>query len=226
MGRLRYIKVAIMAECAALFLMSLFLYEKQKRILPAAVITETKGQQDSGEETAQPKSDYIKWVEFHVPEEILTAAYKLDVETYEEDIHLQWIDLLSYVAARHGGEFPAGTGRELSEVAEKLRSGETTMEKLTEDMQYFSYYKQAYSAILGGFVGEYKIQKRDDDGRLRWESCYGLKAFSPIAKGFYYEDYDDFGASRSYGYARSHLGHDMMGQVGTPIEIICRKPAH
>ena len=30
-------------------------------------------------------------------------------------------------------------------------------------------------------------------------------------------DYDDFGSSRSYGYKRPHLGHDMMGQIGTPI---------
>ena len=46
---------------------------------------------------------------------------------------------------------------------------------------------------------------------------YGLKAYSPIAKGFEYSHYDDFGAGRSYGYKRQHLGHDMMGQVGTPI---------
>ena len=50
-----------------------------------------------------------------------------------------------------------------------------------------------------------------------WERRYGLKGFSPIAKNFYYYDYDDFGASRSYGYKRVHLGHDMMGQVGSPI---------
>ena len=46
---------------------------------------------------------------------------------------------------------------------------------------------------------------------------YGLKVFSPIAKNFPYSDYDDFGASRSYGFKRKHLGHDMMGQVGTPV---------
>ncbi len=50
-----------------------------------------------------------------------------------------------------------------------------------------------------------------------YETVYGLKAFSPIAKGFPYSDYDDFGVSRSFGYRRQHLGHDMMGQIGTPI---------
>ncbi len=49
------------------------------------------------------------------------------------------------------------------------------------------------------------------------KTTYGLKAFSPIAKGFPYTDYDDFGTSRSFGYRRQHLGHDMMGQIGTPI---------
>ncbi|MCL2487840.1 MAG: M23 family metallopeptidase, partial [Oscillospiraceae bacterium] len=54
------------------------------------------------------------------------------------------------------------------------------------------------------------------EGR-RWEKKYGLMGFSPIAKGYYYNEYDDFGVSRSYGFRRRHLGHDMMGQTGTPI---------
>lgn len=87
------------------------------------------------------------------------------------------------------------------------------MEKLTADMEYYDYYLEAYTAVLGGMVGEFTL----DDRRV-----YGLKAFSPIAKGFDYSHYDDFGSSRSYGYARPHLGHDMMGQIGTPIGIKCR----
>ncbi len=66
--------------------------------------------------------------------------------------------------------------------------------------------------MLGGFVGEYQAE-----GEEGWETCYGLKAFSPIAKTFPYSDYDDFGVSREYGYRRRHLGHDMMAAVGTPV---------
>ena len=89
-------------------------------------------------------------------------------------------------------------------------------------MKYYPYYLEAYTAVLGGLVGEYQIQepgKPDDSGYSEpvWQSRYGLKAFSPIARYFPYEDYDDFGASRSYGFQRRHLGHDFMGQVGTPI---------
>ena len=50
-----------------------------------------------------------------------------------------------------------------------------------------------------------------------WVTKYGLKSFFPLAKNFPYSDFDDFGVSRSYGFKRRHLGHDMMGQVGTPI---------
>ena len=91
-------------------------------------------------------------------------------------------------------------------------------------MSYYNYYKEAYEAVLGGMVGEYQIEEEqtqenqtDSEEQLEYVTRYGLKAFSPIAKNFPYSDYDDFGASRSYGYRRVHLGHDMMGATGTPI---------
>ena len=156
--------------------------------------------------------DYIKWVEFHVTCEALAAAYELDVASCQEEVHLDWIELLACVGARHGGKFGSGSVREIGETAEKLRGKETTMEKLTEDMEYYEYYLEAYSAVLSGMVGEFSLKENG-----QWKKYYGLKAFSPIAKGFDYSHYDDFGASRSYGYSRPHLGHDMMGQIGTPI---------
>lgn len=151
---------------------------------------------------------FIKWVEFHVTEEAMEAAYNLDVDTYRDEIHLDWIELLSFVAAKTGGAFDKNSIRQIEDVAQKLKTGETTMEELTKDMKYYEYYLEAYTAVLGGMVGEFT---------LGGKHYYGLKAFSPIAKGFDYSHYDDFGSSRSYGYSRPHLGHDMMGQIGTPI---------
>lgn len=46
---------------------------------------------------------------------------------------------------------------------------------------------------------------------------YGLQWYSPIAKTFPYSHYDDFGAERTFGYTRPHLGHDMMSATGTPV---------
>ncbi len=168
------------------------------------------------------EKEFIKWVDFNISYEALCEAYKWDVESWKEAaestdcVHVDWIELLAYVGARHGGEFPSKAVPELAKTAEKLMKKETTIGELTKDMEYYAYYLEAYRAVLDGYVGEYEIQKASEDGTVRWQKCYGLKAFSPVAKGFEYSDYDDFGASRSYGYARPHLGHDMMGQTGTP----------
>ena len=164
--------------------------------------------QDRQAVEATADGNYIKWVELHVTCEAMAAAYDADVETYRDEVHVNWIELLAYEGAKTGGKFDKNSVRKIGETAEKLKSGETTMEKLTADMEYYDYYLEAYTAVLGGMVGEFTL----DDRRV-----YGLKAFSPIAKGFDYSHYDDFGSSRSYGYARPHLGHDMMGQIGTPI---------
>jgi murein DD-endopeptidase MepM/ murein hydrolase activator NlpD len=92
------------------------------------------------------------------------------------------------------------------------------MDQLTEGMRYYSYYLEAYTAVLSGFVGEYAVEVADTDGNgKRWEQRYGIKAFSPIAKGFPYSHCDDFGNRRSYGFSRTHLGNDLIGQVGTPV---------
>ena len=178
---------------------------------------------DENKEAIEVSSDgdFIKWVDFNVTGEAMGKAYELDVESYKDEIHVDWIELIAYVGARHGGKFDKKSVSEIEETARKLRSGETTMEELTKDMEYYDYYKEAYGAVLGGMVGEFSIEvKAGDDGEKEWKDYYGLKAFSPIAKGFEYSHYDDFGSSRSYGYKRLHLGHDMMGQVGTPIIAI------
>ena len=161
------------------------------------------------------EGSFIKWVDFNITCEALAAAYQLDIESYGQDIHLDWIELLAYVGAVKGGKFDKDSVSKINSVAEKLKSGETTMDELTEDMEYYDYYLEAYSAVLSGMVGEFSIKEEG-----KWKRCYGLKAFSPIAKGFEYSHYDDFGSSRSYGYSRPHLGHDMMGQIGTPVVAV------
>ncbi len=157
--------------------------------------------------------DSIKWVDFNIPAEILKKACLLDVQSYESGTHLDWITLLAYAAVRGGGEYGKKSDGYIEEAAAKLNAGEETKESLAEKYQYFSYYYEAYTAVLGGMVGEYEME--NENGEM--EKKYGLKAFSPIAKGFAYQDYDDFGVSRSFGYKRQHLGHDMMGLIGTPI---------
>lgn len=167
---------------------------------------------------AAGRDDIIKWVDFNVPSNALEYAIKLDVDSKSSEVHLNWIELLSCLAAKNGNNFKNFKTGQLDLIADSLRKGKT-MEELTENLKYYDYYLNALGAALSGIVGEYEIEVADpscENGK-RWERRYGIKAFSPIAKNFPYNDYDDFGVGRSYGFSRRHLGHDMMGAVGTPI---------
>lgn len=170
-------------------------------------------------ENEENGDDYIKWVDFNVSYKALCEAMNCDIETYEGDVHLNWIELLSYLGAKYGGDFSKYRQKDLSDLTEKLKSG-ASIDELTADMKYYTYYHEAYSAVLGGFIGEYSVQVPGENEELAWETRYGLKAFFPIAAGFGYNHYDDFGAKRSYGFTRRHLGHDMFGAIGTPIIAI------
>ena len=175
-------------------------------------------------EANKNSGDYIHYVEFNPTYEALCRAYELDVKSHEKqdtkaaeksddtEKTVSWIDLLAYAAAKNGGEFGKKALSCVDEAAESLESG-TSLEELTRGMEYFNYYETAYTAVLGGMVGTF--QEETEDGSMKEQ--YGLMAYSPIAEGFDYSSGDDFGSARSYGYNRPHLGHDMMGLIGTPI---------
>lgn len=172
------------------------------------------------ENEAENGKDYIKWVDFNVTYEALCKAYDWDVDTYGKKVHINWIELLALEASKTGGEFGESAVADMDELAGELADGTTTVKKEADGLKYYSYYHDAYTAVLGGFVGKYRIEEPKEDGSVKYVEKYGLKAFSPIAKGFEYRDYDDFGVSRSYGFKREHLGHDMMGQIGTPVVAV------
>lgn len=204
--------------CMVLGLGSSWYYEEKiMTVQSGAGVYHTEAGNKNGEADGQAQEeqskDYIKWVEFNVTCEAMDRAYQYDIDTYTKEIHLDWVDLLAYLGAKYGGDFDKYKQKDLDKIAAELLDGKTTIEKLKGEMKYFSYYQEAYSAVLGGMVGEYEMECED----AKWKRVYGLKAYHPIARDFPYSDYDDFGASRSYGYKRQHLGHDMMGQVGTPI---------
>lgn len=185
-----------------------------------------------GKASPSETKKFIKWVDFDVTAKAMQEAFRYDINTCQSDLHLNWVDLLAYLGTKYGGDFSKYRTKDLDGLAEQLLSGKT-MEELTDKMKYYSYYREAYGAVLDGLVGEYEIQISSENAPLYatpallpdgsvdpdkvWVKKYGLKGFSPIAKGFPYNDYDDFGVARSYGYKRQHLGHDMMGQTGTPI---------
>lgn len=158
------------------------------------------------------KAEPIKWVDFQIPYESLKYAMGVDIETFDQEKHLPWVDVLALAGCRTGGKCDLLSVKK----AAKDLLGNDSPEKLLGDLyRYYGYYHAAYDAVLGGLLGCFRIEK---DGQQI--AAYGLKAFSPIASGYGYSHADDFGNRRSFGFARKHLGHDMMGAQGTPIVAV------
>ncbi len=169
-------------------------------------------------EKEEEKKDFIKWVDFNVSAEALNLTAKLDIDSHNknEKVIYNWIELLAYLSCKNGGNFKNFSAQDLNSLVEKLKNGQTIQE-LTQDMKFYDYYYESYSAVLGGFIGNYSIEVPNEDCTKSYQEKYGLKAFLPIAKNYSFSHYDDFGNSRSYGFKRTHLGNDLMGSIGTPI---------
>ena len=165
------------------------------------------------------EASYIKWVDFKISSSILKKLANLDISSYTKDIHLNWIELMAYLGAKYGGNFSLFKQSDLDKLVSKLESGKT-MEELADGMKLYNYFYQSYDAIFHEYIGEYEIESIDENGNSYYEKKYGIKAFLPIAKGYSFNHYKDFGSSRSYGYRRLHLGNDLMGSIGTPIVAV------
>lgn len=170
------------------------------------------------EDTAEESKSFIKWVDFNITYEALDKTSKLDINSHvnNKEIKYNWIELLSYLACKYGGNFKYFNQKDLDYLIKNLDSG-SCMTDLTKDMKYYNYYFESYSAVLSEFIGNYSIEVIDENGNLTIQDKYGIKVFLPIAKNYGFSHYEDFGNSRSYGFKRTHLGNDLMGSIGTPI---------
>lgn len=168
----------------------------------------TQGQASSSQQEPEKKK-FIKWVDFNVTYLAMQKAMKIDIDSHKCGGTICWIDLLAYLGTKYGGDFSKYKSNDMDILVGKLQS--KSIGELTAGMKNFSYYKEAYSAVLGGLVGKFTVNGAEQ---------YGLIGFSPIAKSFPYQDYDDFGTRRTYGYSRPHLGHDMLAATGTPVVAV------
>ncbi|MDP4153400.1 MAG: M23 family metallopeptidase [Bacillota bacterium] len=189
-------------------------------IVIAAIVPHQSFICTAGEEEGQQEK-YIKWVDFSIPYAAMEKAMNLDIKSYGSDHHYYWIEILSYLAAKYYGHYSKYKAKDMDALVQKLKDGQT-ITSLTTGMKLYSYYYEAYTSVLGGYLGEYEIEvpKKDNPSEKELVKKYGLKVFSPIAKGYSFGHYDDFGDSRSYGYKRVHLGHDLVTGVGTPVVAV------
>lgn len=167
------------------------------------------------------KRDFIKYAEFNVCCSALEKALEYDISTHKNDekVKIDWVQVLAYLGAKYGGDFKQYKEVDLEQIVNRLKDGDK-IKDITKDMKYYDYYYRVYNAVLGGFTGWYNTEAEDENGKITKVKDYGLCVFSPIAKGFPFSHYDDFGTGRSYGYKRKHLGHDLMAATGTPVIAI------
>ena len=158
------------------------------------------------------RGETIRWVDFGVPYESMKCAMDMDIESFDREQHISWIDSLAVAACRTGGKCGLSS---VKKAVRDLERGDSPEELLGDLYKYYPYYRESFQAALGGLLGSYAIEV---DGQ--WKPTYGLKAFSPIAAGYGYSHCDDFGNQRSFGFARKHLGNDLMGGQGTPIVAV------
>ena len=188
------------------------MYKKWMAIVLAAAIAGGGMVRAYASETEDTDKKYIKWVDFDVTAEAMEAALQADMDSHGSEREVNWVELLAALGVRYGGDFSRYKRSDLKALIASYADG-TDFCTLSKNEKAFAYYKEAYGTVLDGIVGPYREIASDGtctDG-------YGLRAFAPIAQGYGYSHYDDFGSSRSYGYKRKHLGHDLMGSVGTPI---------
>ncbi len=154
----------------------------------------------------------IRWVNFAVPYESLKYAMDVDIGTVETEKHINWIETLAIAGCRTGGKCNL---QSVKRAVNDLKTDKSPEELLGGLYKHYPYYYEAYSAVLGGLLGNYSIEVNEQK-----KFSYGLKAFSPIAAGYGYSHCSDFGNHRSFGFKRKHLGNDLMGSRGTPIVAV------
>lgn len=159
------------------------------------------------------EDDYIKWMSFSPSYTALSQTLNADISAHRAGKSRSWIELLAYLAVQYGGNFSRYRAKDLDTLLQKLDEGKSA-EELTYSQKDYFYYLEAYTAVLGNFIGTYQTQE-SDSGKL--VTKYGLKAFFPLAKNYGYSHSNDFGDGRSFGYDRRHLGHDLMTQTGAPV---------
>lgn len=122
--------------------------------------------------TVPEKKKYIKWVDFSVPYNVLDKTSRFDINSHSnnEPVKYNWIELISYLACKYGGNFKKFKQNDLIELTDKLKNG-ATMDELTKNLKNYSYYYEAYDAILHEFIGEYEVEL-PNDARYRTKNFY------------------------------------------------------
>ena len=154
--------------------------------------------------------NYIRWVDCAADAASMRSALALCRDCHGRGADVAFSDIIAYVAYKNGNRFGKKDAAHFRSLSEKLSRG-MTVDEAAGNNKYYLYHKEAYAAVFGPMVGV-------EEGRTG--SSVEIKGRFPLAAGYWYSHYDDFGNSRSYGYKRRQRGHDIMGSAGTPVVAV------
>ena len=155
--KIKKLSFLVICSCIFLILFSVFFY------YPKTIYTLSDNLiWNNSINSEKEEKKYIKWVDFGVTYEALDKTSKLDINSHvkDEEVKYNWIEILSYLSCKYGGNFKKFNAKDLSDLESKLKSG-FTMSDLTNDLKNYNYYYEAYSAVLNEFIGEYEIEQLD-----------------------------------------------------------------
>ena len=128
-------------------------------------------------------------MDFGITSQAMSDAAKIDCTSHGSDHEISWIELLSLLGVKYGGNFSRYKKSDLDYLSERIKNGENAA-NISGNPKLYAYYLEAYGAVLGGMLGEYR-EISVSDGKFTEETKYGVRVFSPIAAGYGYSHYDD-----------------------------------
>ena len=139
--------IFLISFSSLLVLVGFFSFERLSAI-PVSSSQAFEWHNSTSENTVQEKK-YIKWFEFKVSYEVLDKTSKLDIQSHNnhEDVKLNWIELISYLACKYGNDFSKYKSQDLTNLVEKLISGQTIAD-LTQEKKNNKYYFEVYDSVL------------------------------------------------------------------------------
>ena len=82
------------------------------------------------------RADIIRWVDYDVSYNSMKYAMDVDIETFDQEKHISWIDILALAATRTGGKCGLASVKK----AAKDLSGDIAVEELLgEQYKYYNY---------------------------------------------------------------------------------------
>ena len=74
--------------------------------------------------SAEENKNFIKYVEFNPCYEALEKAMHEDIKSHNENIQINWIEILAYLGAKYGGNFKKYNKEDIEKLVQRLKNGE------------------------------------------------------------------------------------------------------